>query len=393
MKILLHDYSGHPFQVQLSRELSRRGHQVLHLYSESFQTPKGHIKLLEDDPAGFMVKGISLSEPFAKYSYIKRRKQETEVGRKVAETITEFSPDVVISSNAPLDAQKLIVRTSKRERAKFIFWLQDIYSIAIERYLAAKLPILGNLIGAYYSRLEAKMLQMSDCIVAISDDFIPELSKLGVKKENIEVIPNWAPIEDIPVMEKNNQWASAHNLDDKFCFLYSGTIGLKHDPGLLLDLALEFQVFENVMVVVVSEGPGADWLKEQSRRKDVNNLLVFDYQPFEVLPQVLATGDVLVSILEPEAGVFSVPSKVLTYLCAERPLLLAVPIENLAARMVNESQAGMAVDPSNRRAFLDAAVSLFNDEKKRYTYGRNARRYAEEHFNITYIAERFENLF
>ena len=28
MNILLHDFAGHPFQAQLSRELARRGHRV-----------------------------------------------------------------------------------------------------------------------------------------------------------------------------------------------------------------------------------------------------------------------------------------------------------------------------------------------------------------------------
>ncbi|RYJ01060.1 MAG: glycosyltransferase WbuB, partial [Actinomycetales bacterium] len=30
MKVVVHDFSGHPFQVQLSRELARRGHDVVH---------------------------------------------------------------------------------------------------------------------------------------------------------------------------------------------------------------------------------------------------------------------------------------------------------------------------------------------------------------------------
>jgi len=30
MRLLIHDYAGHPFQVQLSRELARRGHSVTH---------------------------------------------------------------------------------------------------------------------------------------------------------------------------------------------------------------------------------------------------------------------------------------------------------------------------------------------------------------------------
>ena len=43
MRILVHDYSGHPFQVQLSRELSRRGHDVTHSFSEVYVSGKGHL--------------------------------------------------------------------------------------------------------------------------------------------------------------------------------------------------------------------------------------------------------------------------------------------------------------------------------------------------------------
>ena len=38
MRILVHDYAGHPFQVQLSRALAQRGHDVLHAYCASLQT-------------------------------------------------------------------------------------------------------------------------------------------------------------------------------------------------------------------------------------------------------------------------------------------------------------------------------------------------------------------
>jgi hypothetical protein len=41
MKILVHDFAGHPFQVQLSGELARRGHTVLHTYFADIPGPKG----------------------------------------------------------------------------------------------------------------------------------------------------------------------------------------------------------------------------------------------------------------------------------------------------------------------------------------------------------------
>src|SRR4051794_2756283 len=53
MRILLHDYSGHPFQVQLTRALAARGHEALHLHCPSFTTGKGALEVRDDDPATF----------------------------------------------------------------------------------------------------------------------------------------------------------------------------------------------------------------------------------------------------------------------------------------------------------------------------------------------------
>jgi hypothetical protein len=75
MRILVHDYAGHPFQVQLSRALARSGHSVLHLHFASFQTPKGAVERRSDDPDNFAIEGLTLGRPFAKYnlSSCKRR--------------------------------------------------------------------------------------------------------------------------------------------------------------------------------------------------------------------------------------------------------------------------------------------------------------------------------
>jgi colanic acid biosynthesis glycosyl transferase WcaI len=41
MKLVVHDYCGHPFQVQLSRNLAMRGHDVTHIYFADDPGPKG----------------------------------------------------------------------------------------------------------------------------------------------------------------------------------------------------------------------------------------------------------------------------------------------------------------------------------------------------------------
>src|SRR5215213_6966407 len=85
VRILLHDYSGHPFQVQLSRELARRDHEVHHLHCPSYTTGKGALAVRPDDPPGFSVEPVDLGEPFDKYHYARRVRQERRYGALFAD--------------------------------------------------------------------------------------------------------------------------------------------------------------------------------------------------------------------------------------------------------------------------------------------------------------------
>jgi len=66
----------------------------------------------------------------------------------------------------------------------------------------------------------------------------------------------------------------------------------------------------------------------EKKRNDASNLVVFPYQPLDRYAEVLASGDVLLGILNADAGVYSVPSKILSNLCAGRPILFSMPEED-----------------------------------------------------------------
>jgi glycosyltransferase involved in cell wall biosynthesis len=191
------------------------------------------------------------------------------------------------------------------------------------------------------------------------------------------------------VLPRDNKWAREQGLPDRFVFLYSGTLGFKHDPSLLLELARWADVNESV-VAVVSEGPGADWLAREGAGEQA--LRLFPYQPYERLSELLASADVLVALLEPDAGGFSVPSKVLTYLCAARPLLVSVARDNLAARVVERSGGGLVVPPKDPQALISASATLRANEGLGAELGRRARSYAEAAFDLERIADRVERV-
>lgn len=392
IRILNNDHSGHPFQVQLSRELARRGHEVLHTYSKSFQTPKGPLQRRSNDPENFDVQGIELSESFRKYSFLKRRFQEREYGFLLSKVIMSFKPDLIISSNTPLDAQSIILQTSKQSNIKFIFWVQDIYSIAIQKILAQKLSYLGFFVSSYYRWLERRQLQESDAIILITEDFIPLMKKWKIESAKCWVIPNWAPLNELPLQPKKNKWSINNDVHEKICIMYSGTLGRKHNPEILLRIAQHFSSNENVKITVISEGLGADWLRAKKNELGLKNLALLKYQPFDVLPDVLSSADIFVVILEPEAGVFSVPSKVWTYMCFKRALLLAVPLENLSARIVQQHNAGKVVHPEDIEGVIKEIDILVKNPLLRESLGHNAFSYAQRNFDIQKISDSFEEI-
>ncbi len=388
MRVVVHDYFGHAFPAQLARALAGRGHEVLHLHCRSFVSGKGRLERTDADPPGLEFGAVDLGRPFAKYDVPRRIGHERKTARALGRQVRDFRPDAVLSIG-PLLVQTELLRASQALDARFVFWQQDVMAVAARRVLGRRSRVLGAAAGAAVGRLERRLLRRSDAVVVISEDFLPRLRRSGVDDARVSVIENWAPLDELPALPRETAWAREHGLEGRPVLLYSGTLGFKHDPSLLLDLA-GWAAGRGGLVVVVSEGPGADWFAERGAGEP--SLRLLPYQPHERLPEVLASADVLIALLEPEAGAFSVPSKILTYLCAGRPILLSVPGDNLAARVVQRSGGGVAVAPGDSAAFLAAAERLLEDEALRSELGRRGRAYAETTFEIDAVADRFEDV-
>jgi hypothetical protein len=99
------------------------------------------------------------------------------------------------------------------------------------------------------------------------------------------------------------------------------------------------------------------------------------------------------AILEPDASRFSVPSKVLTYLCSSRAILGVIPPANSVAEVLLTNQAGHVVDPAQRDMIAARVVEMLNDDEARLVMGKAGRRYAESEFSADRAATRFIGLF
>jgi colanic acid biosynthesis glycosyl transferase WcaI len=388
LRLVIHDYSGHPGQVHLSRELARRGHRVEHQYCASYTTGRGATERRDDDPESFVVRAIELSGEFARYSPVVRLRQEFQYARMSTRTILAARPDVAVLSNIPLLSLFILTLSLRMRRVPYIFWQQDVYSEAIRVIARDRLGRLGCLVGWVAGRAERQVARGAGAIVAISDTFVEQLDAWGIQTSKVHVVPNWAAIDEMPLRPRDNAWAKTHGVAGVPTVMYAGTLGLKHDPSVLSRLARTAPTGSRM--VVVSEGRGREWLESEAGAAP--GLMLFDYQPYEQLPDVLASADVLLVVLESNASRYSVPSKVLNYFCAGRPVLALLPPNNAVARMVEAAEAGLVVAPGDADAASAALRSLLTSPAAQHKMGTAARRYAERTFDVRRVGDRFESL-
>jgi len=391
LRIAVHDFSGHPLAVNLSRGLSARGHSVLHLYNAAFESPKGPLQARPGDPPEFQVQPVPVPGEYRKYSAARRLLQDWQYRRACMSLVRDFRADLLLSANALPYLQNWLRADCRRCGIRFAAWVQDLYGIGATAVWKRKFGLAGAAAGALLTRMDEALAVESDAAVFISTDFLSFYARLQPRARGPwRVIENWGALDELPLRPRLNPWRDAYSLGDRFVFLYAGTLGFKHDPELLAQLA---QRVPSAVVMVVSQGLGRAYLERRKHDLALDNLVLADYPPFSSVAEMHSAADVLVGLIEPEAGAYCVPSKVLSYLCASRPLLLAIPKANLAARIVAGEGAGVVVEPGCVDDFLAAAERLMRDPASAAAMGARGRAYAERTFDLPSICGRFEALF
>jgi colanic acid biosynthesis glycosyl transferase WcaI len=394
MTLVVHDFSGHPFQAELSRRLAGLGHDVEHLSSAEYVSGKGHLDLQPGDPATLHFATVALSAPFQKYSPLARLRWEAAYGRAWIKKLRDQRPEAVIACNLPLVSMYRFARYAKRSGLPYVMWHQDIYSSGINDELRRRLPgPIARLGAKVFVRMEAYCARNASHVVAIGDAFKEVYPSWKVAPEHVSVIPNWAPLDKVfPVDRANPRSASLFDDDETLRLVYAGTIGRKHNPRLLVELlrsAREMGI--PAAMVVVSEGESADELTSIAGQEPDLHLTVLPFQPAAELPNVLGSADALVALLEPDATRFSIPSKVLSYMAAGRPIIGLMPHDNPAAADITAT-GGLVVDPDTQ-GVAEAAKwieALAGDPDRVRSIGIDTRRVAEEKFDADKVAAEFE---
>lgn len=388
MRLLLHDFGDYAFTRQLAAWLAQHGYEVLHVRAGDLGGPNTRAaEVSSSQSQSLSFSALHLGRPFNRYQLAARLRDELAYGDRLARLTRDWQPDIVLSANTPPLVQYRLSRAATRAGAYFVNWVQDIFGLA-----GSAMPGGWSLLLPLLRHIEFASMRRADALVLISPDFQDRLRIVGVRHDRVLIQENWAPVDLLAGPERQNAWSQAHDLNGRPVLLLAGTLGLKHNPGLIAALARQLGSTPEARVVVVSEGPGRAFLETARVQQGLSNLLLLDYQLASCVPSMLASADIAIVILNRGAGAASVPSKLYSYAAAGRPVLAAIPADNLAYRLIRQHGLGLVVEPEDEAGFLAAAHRLLTDTALRAQCAAAAAAFARTHCDIDQIGSRFDQL-
>ena len=232
-----------------------------------------------------MIRAVRLSSQFRKYSAHRRFLSQRQYSTDLKIVLRETEPDVVLSSNTPIDIQAELLWDCRKRRVGFVHWIQDLYSRALRFFVQRRFPALAVPVEAIFGFLERAVIAGSDHSVVIAPEFREVLCQWNIPPANVTVIENWAALEEMPQKPRDNEWSRAQKLGSRPVLLYSGTLGMKHRPDLIYLLARELQ--QECSMIVVTDGIGREYLERMPPLANLQDRLQRS-QPYERLPEVAA---------------------------------------------------------------------------------------------------------
>ncbi len=261
-----------------------------------------------------------------------------------------------------------------RPRRGMVFFCQDIFPEVAGLLEDFRSPLVNSLLD----RLNRFMLRRAARVVALGDTMASRLIHgKGADPARMTVIHNWADTSAIVPSPKDNPFARAHGLHDRFVVLHAGNIGLSQNLDMVLDAAASLRAKRDILFLFIGDGNRRPALESAAKTRGLDNVRFLPFQPRDQLRWTYASSDVCLVSLKPGLAGYIVPSKVYPILAAGRPYVAAVESMSEVAAMTERHRCGVVVAAGDAAALASAIARLADAPQERDAMGGRARVAAE----------------
>jgi glycosyltransferase involved in cell wall biosynthesis len=274
---------------------------------------------------------------------------------------------------------------ARLKRVPFLFEVRDLWpEFAIAVGVLTNRPLIR-----LSEWLERFLYRHAERVIINSPGFEAHVRQRGAIR--VELVPNGADPSMFDPADKGETFRRRHHLSDKYVVLYAGAHGMSNNLGVLLESARLLADQPRIQVVFLGDGKEKASLQAQAAALELTNVSFIASVPKEDMTGAMAAAHACVAILKPvQAFKTTYPNKVFDYMCAGRPVVLA--IDGVIREVVEAAHCGIFTPPGDPQALAQAIRALAGDPQRSREMGLNGRRYVEANFNRPLLAEKLARI-
>lgn len=235
----------------------------------------------------------------------------------------------------------------------------------------------------------------AEAAIVLCAGFREALLARGYPISRVHVVRDSVDLDQIHPMPSDSSFRARHGLtSDDFVVLYAGSMGLKQGLSNVVEAArLVADRCRTVKWVLVGDGE----LKRTIDRLVANygledQVRLLPLQPEAEMAAMFSAADVLLLNQVRQVKDTVIPSKLLTYMAAGRPVVAAVNPSSQAAALLGEARGGCLVPPEEPSALAAAVTELMAIPNELVAMGLRNRSFAEEHLDRRQIVAAQETI-
>jgi glycosyltransferase involved in cell wall biosynthesis len=297
--------------------------------------------------------------------------------------------------SAPPSLPFIAAAAAKIRHARYNLIIQDKYP---ETLIAVGKTRPDSIFVKILNKLNARLYRGAEKIIVVGRD-MRELVEAQAKarsgrKTPIEVIQNWASLEEIePTRRENNELLKELGILDKFVFLYAGNMGHPQDLESIVDCAEKLKDDARFHFLFLGSGVKRKWLETEARKNCLTNVTILPPRPRAEQKLFLNACDVgLVSLVKNMRGV-AMPSRTYNFLAAGKPVLALTEENSEVARVIEEDRVGWFIPPSEPTQLLQIIYKIYDERNCLGEISKRARESALEKYSVETAVRKYKDLF
>ena len=301
-------------------------------------------------------------------------------------------PDVIFSNTWPIFATGLIYFVARLRKIPLVISVQDMYpeSLVVQNRLFPKSRIVRLL-----RAIDRGIARRCRAVIVICERFAATYSEHGVQTDRIHVVPNWSKPGKIITDEIAGGTIRAKlNIPERaFLCLYAGNVGRASGVGTCIEAFHFLKRHGDMYLLIAGEGSQLNACKKMVILKGINRIKFYSPWPADETSAVLSAADCLLLPTQGQQSLASVPSKMISYLFAAKPIVALSLYHSETAQIIKKAGCGLVLPPAAPKQLANALVKLRALPRDiRNCMGQSGKTFAINHFSSNVCLPRIRTI-